>query len=266
MYDRFNRNINYLRVSITDRCNLRCQYCMPECGVKLIRHSDILSFEEIVEFVRFGVDHGIRKVRLTGGEPLVRRGVVDLVAMLANIPGLKELAMTSNGTLLDQFAEPLAKAGLNRVNISLDSMKPETYRSITRVGDITNVINGIEAAKKAGLNPIKINCVIKKSSMEPDAQAVAAFCNQNDLKIRFIKEMDLETGIFDKVIGGDGGDCKICNRLRLTADGKLKPCLFSDLEFDVKTLGIEDAYRKAIGMKPRSGKMNKTNKFSNIGG
>lgn len=266
MYDRFDRKINYIRISITDRCNLRCQYCMPECGVKLIQHNDILSFEEIVDVVRFGVEHGIDKVRLTGGEPLVRKGVVDLVSMLKSIPGIKDLAMTTNGTLLDQFAQPLADAGLDRVNISLDSMDPGTYHSITRVGNLSNVLTGIEAAQQAGFSPIKINCVIKKSPMEPDAQAVAKFCHHHDLKIRFIKEMDLETGVFDKVIGGDGGNCKFCNRLRLTADGKLKPCLFSDLEFDVRTLGIEQAYRKAIGLKPRSGEVNKRNTFSNIGG
>ena len=122
MYDRFKRRINYLRVSVTDRCNLRCVYCMPECGVDLMSHKDILSFEEIVQVISFGAENGISKVRITGGEPLVRRGIVDLVGMISKIPGIDDLAMTTNGALLDQFAQPLADAGLQRVNISLDTV------------------------------------------------------------------------------------------------------------------------------------------------
>jgi len=266
MLDRFNRNINYLRISITDRCNLRCTYCMPECGVDLISHKEVLTFEEITEIVRWGVKLGIDKVRITGGEPLVRRGVVDLVKMIADIPGINDFSMTTNGALLNQFAESLAKAGLHRVNISLDTLNPERYKEITRVGDIKNVLEGINAAKEAGLFPVKINCVIKESPMEKDAQEVAAYCKENDLEVRFIKEMDLETGVFSRVIGGDGGHCKSCNRLRLTANGKIKPCLFNDLEFDVRELGIEQAFYKAVGIKPASGTENKQNKFSNIGG
>ncbi len=266
MYDLYRRNINYLRISVTDRCNLRCVYCMPESGVDLISHSEILTFEEIAEIVNVAVGLGIDKVRITGGEPLVRKGIVDLVKMLAEIKGIKDLSMTTNGTLLSRFAVPLAKAGLQRVNISLDAIKPEKYRAITRVGDIRNVMDGIEAAADAGLKPIKINCVIKKSKDEPDAREVEAFCIEKGFQIRFIKEMDLEKGVFSRVIGGDGGHCKICNRLRLTANGKIKPCLFSDLEFDVRELGIEQAILRAVGKKPESGTENKVNSFSNIGG
>ncbi|MCD4696084.1 MAG: radical SAM protein [Bacteroidales bacterium] len=266
MYDRFKRNINYLRVSVTDRCNLRCTYCMPECGVNLINHKEILSFEEILEVVKFGTKNGINKVRITGGEPLVRRGIVDLVKMIVSVPGIKDFGMTTNGALLDQFAKPLANAGLQRVNISLDTIDPNRYHKITRVGDISKVMKGIDAAIEAGLEPVKINCVIKNSPLEEDAQSVAAFCHEKNLKVRFIKEMDLETGSFSRVIGGDGGNCKICNRLRLTANGKLKPCLFNDLEFDVRELGVEQAYKKAVGLKPKSGTENTVNKFSNIGG
>lgn len=266
MLDRFKRKINYLRVSVTDRCNLRCAYCMPECGVDLMSHKDILSFEEIVEVIKIGAENGINKVRITGGEPLVRRGIVDLVSMISKIPGIDDLAMTTNGVLLDQFAQPLADAGLHRVNISLDTVDEKRYKKITRVGDLSSVLKGITAAQRAGLNPIKINCVIKKSPIEKDAQEVAEFCDMNDLQVRFIKEMDLETGYFDRVIGGDGGHCASCNRLRLTANGKLKPCLFSDLEFNVREIGIENAYSKAIGLKPKSGTENTVNKFSNIGG
>ena len=266
MIDRFKRNINYLRVSVTDRCNLRCVYCMPEQGVELIKHKEILTFEEIAGIVRVGVKLGIDKVRITGGEPLVRHGIVDLVTMLAEIKGIKDLAMTTNGVFLDKYAEPLAKAGLHRVNVSLDTMDSKKFRQITRVGNIETVLRGIDAAKAAGLTPVKINCVIKKSPLEEDAQQVAAYCKENDLKARFIKEMDLEDGIFSKVIGGEGGHCAVCNRLRLTANGMIKPCLFSDLEFDVRKLGVKEAYLQAVGQKPRSGTENKVNKFSNIGG
>ncbi|MCD4745909.1 MAG: radical SAM protein [Bacteroidales bacterium] len=266
MLDRFNRKINYLRISVTDRCNLRCVYCMPDKGVKLLRHEEILSFEEISQVVKTGISLGIDKVRLTGGEPLVRKEITELVYMLSKIRGIKDFAMTTNGTFLEKFAQPLADAGLQRINISLDTLKPEIYKKITRCGDITNVFKGIEAANKAELLPIKINCVVKHSSIEEDAQQVAEFCKKNNLQVRFIHEMNLEKGNFSKVEGGDGGDCKICNRLRLTADGKIKPCLFNNLEFDIKDLGIEEAYKRAIESKPESGTINNYNKFSNIGG
>lgn len=266
MYDRFNRKITYLRISVTDRCNLRCTYCMPEQGIQLLRHKDILSFEEIESVVRYGVANGIEKVRITGGEPLVRKGITELVWILSRIKGIRDLSMTTNGALLDQFAKPLRDAGLHRVNISLDTMDPAAYRTITRGGEISNVLHGIEAAKEAGLTPIKINCVIQKSPQEKAAQQVAQFCRDNNLEIRFIKVMDLEQGIFSRVMGGDGGNCKLCNRLRLTADGNLKPCLFSDLGYNIRDVGIEEAFRKALGEKPEAGTTNRKNQFSNIGG
>ncbi len=266
MYDSYRRKINYLRISVTDRCNLRCVYCMPESGVKLISHDEILSFEEIAEIVKVSAGLGIDKIRITGGEPLVRRGIVDLVRMIAVIPGINDLGMTTNATLLHQFAVPLKEAGLKRVNISLDTMDPDRYHQITRVGNLQAVIKGIEAAKTVGFDPIKVNCVIHKSPKEKDAQEVAQFCKENGLQVRFIKEMNLEKGVFSKVIGGEGGHCKMCNRLRLTANGKIKPCLFSDLEFDVRELGIEKAFYKAVGLKPESGSENRINAFSNIGG
>jgi len=167
---------------------------------------------------------------------------------------------------LGKYAILLKKAGLHRVNISLDTLDPKKYTAITRIGRIQQVLAGIESAKQAGLTPVKINCVIQASPMEEDARQVAAFCKENDLEVRFIKEMDLEEGAFSKVIGGDGGHCKSCNRLRLTANGKIKPCLFSDLEFDVRELGAEQAILRSVGLKPKSGTENKINKFSNIGG
>ena len=266
MFDRFNRKINYLRISITDRCNLRCVYCMPDNGVPLLKHEDILNFDEIVEFTKVAVAKGIDKVRLTGGEPLVRKGIVDLVSMIAKIDGIKDFSMTTNGIFLDKYADDLANAGLHRVNISLDTIDPKEYKRITRVGDIQKVFDGIEAAKKAGLTPIKINCVIQNSSIEPHAVEVAKYCNENDLQIRYIKEMDLETGDFSVVQGGSGGDCAHCNRIRLTANGMIKPCLFSDLEYSVRELGAVKAIDVAIKNKPASGHVNHTGKFYNIGG
>lgn len=266
MYDKFNRKINYLRVSVTDRCNLRCTYCMPAEGVQLMGHSDILRFDEIVEVVREAVNMGIDKVRITGGEPLVRKGIVELVKQIGEIEGIKDFAMTTNGIYLSDYAHQLVEAGLQRVNISLDTLNPEKYKQITRVGKLENVLKGIEVAKEAGLNPIKINCVVKESSEEPDAKEVAAFCERNGLKIRYIREMDLEKGQFWKVKGGEGGACHICNRLRLTSDGKIKPCLFSDIEFDVREYGAKGALEKALGNKPKSGTISLKNKFSKVGG
>ncbi len=266
MYDRFNRKINYLRVSVTDRCNLRCVYCMPEEGVKLMHHNDILRFNEIIDTIKYAVSKGVDKVRITGGEPLVKKGIVELVEMIAKIDGIKDFGMTTNGIFLKKYAQQLADAGLHRVNISLDTLNSEKYRKITRVGDINQVFEGIEAAKKAGLTPVKINCVVKKSSDEPDAEEVAQFCAENDLQIRYIQEMNLETGSFSVVEGGTGGNCSICNRLRLTANGDIMPCLFSDLRFNVRELGIEQAFAAALGEKPKSGHVAKKSQFYNIGG
>lgn len=266
MYDSFNRNIHYLRVSVTDRCNMRCTYCMPMEGIKLLKHSEILSFEEIADVVKTAVGLEIDKVRITGGEPLVRSGITGLVKLLAEIPGIRDLAMTTNGLLLKEFAQDLFEAGLKRINISLDTMDPLRFKTTTRLGELNRVIEGIEAARKAGMHPIKINCVIENSPDEPDARAVAEFCNKNGLEIRFIRKMNLHNGIFYTVDGGTGGDCAICNRLRLTANGKIKPCLFDDLEYDVRTLGAEKALRLAIKTKPPCGTMSHKGDFYNIGG
>lgn len=266
MYDKFNRKINYLRVSVTDRCNLRCVYCMPPEGVQLKQHKDILRFSEIVDTIKYAVSLGVDKIRITGGEPLVKKGIVDLVGMIAEIKGIKDFGMTTNGILLEKYAQKLSDAGLHRVNISLDTMNLVKYHQITRLGDINQVFKGIEAAKKAGLTPVKINCVVKKSSDEPDAEKVAQFCAENDLQIRYIQEMNLETGSFSVVDGGTGGNCSICNRLRLTANGDIIPCLFSDLKFNVRELGIEKAFEQALGKKPKSGHIATKSQFYNVGG
>ena len=266
MYDKFNRPINYLRISVTDRCNLRCRYCMPEEGIKLLRHEDILSFDEIAGFTRIAVQKGISKVRITGGEPLIRKGIVTLVEMLAGIEGISDLSMTTNGVLLKQFAADLRKAGLKRINISLDTVDPAGFRYITRGGDINDVLEGINAAVISGLTPVKINCVIKESKEDIDAQGVTLFCEKNNLEIRYIRQMDLVKGHFSRVEGGTGGNCVQCNRLRLTSTGKLKPCLFSNLEFDIRQMGYGEAIMKAIESKPECGSFNLSDEFYNIGG
>ena len=266
MYDRFNRNINYLRISVTDRCNLRCTYCMPESGIKKLSHDEILTYDEIAGFTREAVKHGVTKVRITGGEPLVRKGIVALVEMLSGITGISDLSMTTNGVLLANYADDLKAAGLHRVNISLDTTNPEEFVAITRNGNVANVIEGILAAKRAGLLPVKINCVIRDSKEEAAAREVAKFCRRNDLEIRYIKQMDLVSGHFSAVDGGTGGDCMLCNRLRLTSNGKLKPCLFSNVEFDIRELGFEKAIQLAVELKPECGTVNDTGEFYNIGG
>ncbi len=239
---------------------------MPAEGVSLLQHSDILTFEEIIEVSRIAIQLGIEKIRLTGGEPLVRKGIVELVKMLSKLHGLKDLSLTTNGVLLAEMAQPLKAAGLHRINISLDTLDAEKYRQITRGGKLEDILQGIEAAKKVGLYPVKLNCVVKSSSKEPDALEVLAYGRKHGLEVRFIHEMSLTEGHFSVVEGGEGGNCAHCNRLRLTANGKLMPCLFNDLEFDVRTLGAEQAIRLAVAQKPECGSFNLKGEFYNIGG
>lgn len=266
MFDRYNRHIHYLRISVTDRCNMRCRYCMPEEGVKLMAQSDILSFEEIIQVVQEAVKMGIDKIRLTGGEPLVRNGIAELIQKITAISGVKDISMTTNGVLLEEMALSLKNAGLHRINISLDALNPDRYRYLTRGGNLEKVLKGIQAAKEVGLKPVKINCVVFHSSDETDALEVKDFCNRNDLEVRFIRQMDLETGEFSVVEGGDGGNCRECNRLRLTANGMVKPCLFDEYEFSVRELGAKKALINAINCKPLKGCVNRTDSFYTIGG
>jgi GTP 3',8-cyclase len=266
MYDRFDRYINYLRISVTDRCNLRCVYCMPAEGIQLLRHEDILTFDEITEVARIAVEMGVRKIRLTGGEPLVRRGIVDLVRMISEIRGIEDLSMTTNGILLDKFAVPLKEAGLQRINISLDTLDPERYRYITRGGSLEKVLEGLKIAREAGLNPIKINCVTGELTDRADALQIKRFAEENNYQVRFIRQMDLATGEFYEVEGGDGGNCKLCNRLRLTSNGMIKPCLFNATGFSVRELGAREAILKAVDNKPKCGTLNREGQFSKIGG
>lgn len=266
MLDRFDRNLNYLRISVTDRCNLRCKYCMPEEGIKLFSHKDILTYDEITDFTKVAVSHGVTKVRITGGEPLVRKGITNLVRMISGIEGITDLSMTTNGTLLKDYAYELREAGLQRVNISLDTIDAAKFAILTRTGNLNDVFEGIEAAMEAGFSPVKINCVVRDSKEEDEAKKVADFCSKNGLAIRYIHQMDLVSGHFSMVEGGSGGDCSVCNRLRLTSNGKLKPCLFNDVEFDIRELGYEKAIWLAAKMKPECGSRNITGEFYNIGG
>ena len=266
MLDKYNREINYLRVSVTDRCNLRCRYCMPEGGIRLLTHHDILSFDEITEVIKVAVEMGVDKVRITGGEPLVRKGITALVSMIASIPGISDLGMTTNGIMLPKFAGELKDAGLHRVNISLDTIDPEKYKAITRIGSLQDALKGIDAAMEAGLIPVKINCVVEKNAMEPEAQKVKTFADSKGLQIRFIPQMDLHKGTFGEVIGGSGGHCASCNRLRLTPNGMIKPCLFSDQEYSVRELGAKQALLMAVENKPECGSSSQKSNFYNIGG
>ncbi len=283
LIDTFGRLHNNLRVSVTDRCNIRCFYCMPEHPVEFVPRREILTFEEIERFVRITVRLGIRKVRVTGGEPLVRKGLPELIRMLSTIDGIEDLALTTNGILLDQLAEPLYEAGLRRINIHLDTLDRERFRQITRRDELDRVLAGIEVCRRLGYSPIKINVVAVKDLIEPDLVPLARFGREKGLEIRYIEFMPLDAqGLWqrDKVLfageilerlsreigplrqAGDGDPlrpaaeyvfadgagrvgfirsvsdpfCRNCNRIRLTADGKLRYCLFALEETDVKGL------------------------------
>ncbi len=194
MHDGHSRVIDYLRVSVTDRCNLRCIYCMPPEGVTLGEHNDMLSFEEIVAVVTAGAELGVRKVRFTGGEPLVRLRLCDLITAVCRIDGIEDLSLSTNGTLLRECAADLKAAGLSRVNISLDSLMPERYRQITRLGDLDDALAGIRAAQEAGLTPIKINTVVMRGINDDEVRDIAALAAVWGCNIRFIEKMPLMGG------------------------------------------------------------------------
>ena len=265
MLDRFKRKINYLRISVTDRCNQRCVYCMPEEGVKMISHEDVLSFEEILEIVEVAAKFGIDKVRLTGGEPLTRRDILSLVLMLANVKGIKDLSMTTNGVLLEKYALPLKEAGLHRLNVSLDTIDRAKYKEITRFDNLDSVLRGLHHAREVGFKKIKLNCVIRGGEDRVRELRVKEYADENGFELRYIHEMDISKGEFWQVEGGDGGNCQKCNRLRLSSDGKIFPCLFSDRSYSIKELGIKEAFEQAISNKPESGDTAE-NKFNFLGG
>jgi GTP 3',8-cyclase len=281
--DSFQRPINYLRVSVTDRCNFRCVYCMPEEGVPWMPHNDILTYEELLTIVRTAAEMGISRVRITGGEPLVRLGIVDFVRMLAGIPGLTDISMTTNAIYLAKYGADLKTAGLDRVNISLDTLQPEKFkkicRGINKDDGLTKVLAGIEVARQVGLNPVKINMVVMDGVNDNEILDFARKTITDDWHVRFIELMpytghDGQTprGISAREIKkrldplgkmepykhekGNGPAryyrfpgakgtvgfitaisehfCVSCNRLRLTADGKLRPCLMSETMIDLR--------------------------------
>lgn len=283
LIDSFGRLHDNLRVSVTDRCNIRCFYCMPETDVHFVERREILDFEEIERFVHIAVGLGIRKLRITGGEPLVRRDLPVLIHRLAGIPGIRDLALTTNGVLLPKLAGPLYEAGLRRINVHLDTLDRQRFFQITRRDEIDKVLEGLQLCKKLGYSKIKLNAVAVKNLVEPDIVPLAHFARENGFEVRYIEFMPLDAQnlwdrnkvlLADDIIAtlsreisqlvpvphpdprapaseyrfADGVGrvgfiasvsrpfCLNCNRLRLTADGKLRYCLFAIEEDDVKTL------------------------------
>jgi cyclic pyranopterin phosphate synthase len=268
LLDRFNRRIDYLRVSVTDRCNYRCVYCTPQTPFVHKNHSDILSYEQIESVTRTAAKMGITKIRLTGGEPLVRKGIEQLVAKLSVIDGIDEVCMTTNGSLLSEMAMKLKRSGLSRVNISMDSLDADRFSRITHGGDLRQTLAGVDAAKKAELTPIKINMVILNNTTEEDIEIMKTFCDKEGLRLQKIMQFSLydRTDLSNRFKTQRPPKCSNCNRLRLTSDGFLKPCLFSNNEVRVDFDNIADSILEAVAKKPENGS-NCRNRFMNqIGG
>ncbi len=304
MHDSYDRKINYLRVSVTDRCNFRCSYCLPRQGVPWLSHFDILTYEELLRLIRVFSAEGITRVRLTGGEPLVRKGIVDFVAEIKALGLIDDLSLTTNGSLLPPLAKPLKDAGLDRVNISLDTVNPDRFAEITAYGRLEDTLQGVASALEAGLSPVKLNVVLTDALSESDLTYFIEQVYHFPIAVRFIEQMPVGGcstkpgldvaavkrllnaagfGLLTPAATGRGGGpakyfhltgsqgifgfitpisehfCSACNRLRLTADGRLKPCLLSNQEIDVKTrlrAGASDdelaaLFRLAVREKPR---------------
>jgi GTP 3',8-cyclase len=311
--DNFLRTIDYLRLSVTDRCNLRCVYCMPVEGVLSCAHIEILRYEEIIRIVTIAASLGVRKIRITGGEPLTRKNIIFLISRLKKIHGIEDLSMTTNGILLEKYARLLAEAGLDRVNVSVDSFIPERYKKITGSGDLEVVLRGIEAARDAGLKPLKINMVPVRGMNEDEIKDFAKMTLSSDYHVRFIECMPTGSAGFwspDKYITTDeikkivetiaplspvrvrkngpskyyrleGAKgvigfisalthhfCEDCNRIRLTADGKIRPCLFSETEIDLRSSlrngasdsEIERLMRLSVEVKPKEHQLGTENR------
>jgi len=300
LLDAYGRRVDYLRLSITDRCNLRCLYCMPPEGVPLKPAAEILSYDELIRTVQTAVSLGVRKVRITGGEPLIRRGVVGFVRRLAGIEGLSDLCMTTNGIGLREIAGPLRAAGLSRVNISLDTIRRERYREITRRDQLPEALAGIDAALSAGLAPVKINVVLLHGLLPGEVDDFIAMAKKRPLEVRFIERMPIgclpsggyvsAEAIRDRILllpgvrtrnGASsspavtfeaegfagtlglispltGSFCTGCNRLRVTADGRLRSCLFRRDTLDLRKVlrdgsgaeAVAALFRKAVSEKP----------------
>lgn len=313
MKDRFGRNITYLRISVTDLCNLRCKYCMPERGVKSLCHSDILSIEEIVEIVKVASKNGIKKIRLTGGEPLVRRGFINLCKQISEINEIEDIAITTNGVYLKDMADELFENKVRRINFSLDTLIKEKYNDITRRNDFDKTMESLFYAIKKGFK-VKINVVLIGGFNDDEIQDFVNLANDYDLEVRFIELMQIgETAnwsknkfvsnkiVLEKVpelefdgvsgvakiykIKGQKGRiglispiscsfCEDCNRIRLTSDGKLKPCLHSKDEINLKGLSgeqLEEVFKRGIYEKPEKhhledGKSESVRDMNKIGG
>lgn len=268
MLDKFNRQINYLRISVTDRCNLRCRYCMPAEGVPTKSHQQMLTYEQIIAVAETAVSLGITKIRLTGGEPLVRKGVLFLISSLRKITALQELALTTNGVLLPEMAQALKESGIHRINISLDTLDPEKYKEITYNGDIRHVLQGIDAVVAAGFLNTKINMVVMPGVNDSEVERMQTFCLEKGLKLQRINHYSLSDirSIDHRYTAERPMSCSHCNRIRLTADGKLKPCLFSDLEIPLDFNHLKESLIQAIQGKPHAGSMNSTTQNWQIGG
>ena len=266
MLDRFNREITYLRISVTDKCNLRCTYCMPADGIPLKKHHEIMSFEDIVKTAEAAASLGIKKIRLTGGEALVRKGIVDLVRMLNGVRGIEHLAMTTNGIFLDTLAKPLKEAGLDSVNISLDTLNPERYRNITRIGDISRALKGIEAARKAGFEKIKINMVVMNDTTDEEIRDLRTFCRDRGLILQMINHYELSKEKLNAYTYDRPPKCSVCNRIRLTSDGFLKPCLHSNQEIPLNMEDLQSSIKQAILDKPENGQVCTNRSMVEIGG
>lgn len=288
LIDTYGRRINYLRLSVTDRCNLRCCYCMPAAGVAKLQHGELLSYEELCRVASAAVASGISKIRVTGGEPLVRKGLVPFLERLSGIDGLKELVLTSNGMLLEELALPLRRAGVARLNISLDSLEPENFATITRGGDLARVLAGMDAAEQAGFPPVKINMVVMRGVNDHELLRFAQLSIDKPYTVRFIEYMPTlrdqgwnaqcmpgseilrriaerypllplvgtemagparnfkiegAAGALGIITPISGHFCDSCNRIRVTAAGMVRGCLFSDQGVDLKPLlaGCDDA-------------------------
>lgn len=304
LMDAFRRPITYLRVSVTDRCNLRCVYCMPEAGLPWIPKPEILTYEEITAIVRAAAQVGVRSIRLTGGEPLIRRDLERLVAAIAAIPGIDDIALSTNGLLLAGQAQGLRDAGLRRANVSLDTLQEERFTAIARRPGLQRVLEGIDAALAAGLGPLKINCVLMRGQNDDELEAFGQMTRERAVHVRFIEVMPVTENVAlqrDAWISSDEvldrlralGDihpvpnphgngpartfsyqdapgtvgvisplahdyCETCNRVRLSADGRLKLCLFGDHLIDLRTplragggeAAIIDLLRGAMHVKP----------------
>ncbi len=268
MLDKFNRKIDYLRISVTDRCNLRCTYCMPEEGVATKSHSSIKKKKKMVEVAREAGALGIKKIRLTGGEPLVRKGVLSLIEQLKKLPGLNELTLTTNGVLLDTMARPLKETGIDRLNISLDTLEPGQYTSLTRGGDIRRVLRGIDAVNEAGFENTKINMVVIPGFNQEEVEPMRVFCREKGFSLQRINHYSLfDIESIDRDYAAERPlKCHLCNRIRLTADGKLKPCLFSNLEIPLDFNHLKGSLIEAIHSKPESGTCTSNRQNWQIGG